>query len=371
MSTFSLRGLKIGILYGGRSGEHEVSLLSAASVLRHIPARPEDIVLIGIDQAGRWFLQGTRLVVAVRQGAPLSIDQSVEVIALPGKGLAIPSPTGEINELGIDIVFPVLHGTFGEDGTIQGFLEMIGLPYVGSGVLGSSLGMDKEKVKRVWQHAGLPIVPFTIISKEDHKPGGFEGVWKSASQQFGESLFVKPARCGSSVGINRADNADEFKAALTEAFRYDTKVLIEPAVDAREIEISVTGNGRPRAYVAGEITPTHEFYDYEAKYLDPDGAALIVPAELSPEQMTAVKDYACRAYATAEARGLARVDFFLDRKSGQFLLNEINTLPGFTHISMFPRMCQADGLSYENLITHLIELGLEEAASRNSLRFSR
>ncbi len=360
----------IAILYGGRSGEHEVSLLSAASVIRHIKADPDQLALIGISQEGLWQLQSSEKITAVRNGSALTIDPGDAVLGHPGKGLWVQNKSSLLH-LDISIVFPVLHGTFGEDGTIQGYLDILDLPYVGSGVLGSALGMDKAKVKMVWQQAKLPIVPFTILFKHEYRAGSEFLLWDQWAEQFGNTLFIKPARGGSSVGISKVGKVAELAKGLDLAFQFDTKVIIEPAIDAREIEVSVTGNDVPRAYTPGEIMPSHQFYDYDAKYVDPNGARLQIPAELDEEQQAMVRNLAVKAYIAAEAAGLSRVDFFLDRKTGNFILNEINTMPGFTTISMFPKMCEASGLSYSDLIDELLDLGHLGWNQRKHLRFSK
>lgn len=361
----------LAILYGGKSGEHEVSLRSAASVIRHAPWTDAQIILIGISPDGYWYLQDRDLVTKVRSGLDLTVTVGPEVLGLPSRGLFVVRD-GTPRKLELDIVFPLVHGTFGEDGTMQGYLEILDLPYVGSGVLGSSLGMDKEKVKHIWQDAGIPVVPFKVFRKSQYHEEEARIWYQELSRTFGSELFVKPSRGGSSVGISKASDLQGFLSALDLAFRFDTKVLVEPAVDAREIELSVMGNDQVTSFVPGEIIPKHhQFYDYEAKYLDPDGAAIVIPAPLSAAETAQVKTLAERAYTSCEARGLSRVDFFLDRKTGSFMINEINTLPGFTSISMFPMMCEAGGLPYGELIAKLCDLGMKEFNEKQQLRFSK
>ena len=349
--------MRIGLLYGGRSGEHEVSLRSAASVLSRLDPARYEVVRIGIDLQGIWHLQGE-----LREPAPavLSVEPGEPPVAVvPGRGLARGGQA-----LPLDVVFPVLHGSFGEDGTVQGLLELAGLPYVGAGVLGSALAMDKVLAKQVWRQAGLPVVDWLTL--RDRSPASLEG----AGRAFGFPLFVKPAAAGSSVGIHRVDGPEGLESAVADAFRFSTKVLIEPAVEARELECAVLGNGEPLAFPPGEVIPrNHAFYDYEAKYLDPDGAALVIPARVPEEVQAEIRRIAAAACRSLEVEGLARVDFFLDRRSGRLYLNEINTLPGFTSISMYPKMCEAAGIPYPRLLDRLIELALESHARRGSLLY--
>lgn len=368
---------KIVILYGGRSGEHEVSLVSAASIVRHLDASLFEPVLVGASKEGEWYLQeGSVAEKALgfadgeaepghgAAGAPLAIAKGRRVLAAPGRGLVVETPHG-LESLDCDLVFPVLHGSFGEDGTVQGLLEIADLPYVGALVLGSSLGMDKEKAKRLWQGAGLPVVPFLSVRPAALRD--LEALAREAGSRFGWPCFVKPCCGGSSVGASKVDSAEALGPALAAAFEWDEKALIEPFVSAREIECAVLGNEDPIAFPPGEVAPTHEFYDYEAKYLDPEGARLEVPARVSPEQADRVKSVAIAAFKACELAGMARVDFFIDKRTGEVLLNEVNSIPGFTRISMYPRMCEAGGLSYSALITRLAELALERHASRAGL----
>lgn len=369
--------MNIVLVYGGKSGEHEVSLLSCASVIRHIPMEGNRISLIGIDHDGRWYLQDSMVAETIRKNPDTALtidrDSARQVAIVPGGGCNGALRCGE-TVIPADVVFPVLHGTFGEDGTIQGLFEMAELPYVGGGVMASSVAMDKEKTKLVWQQEGLPVVPFLTVRAAEWISGEQttrKAVCDTVEKKFSWPVFVKPARAGSSVGACKADNRDILATCLDEAFRWDTKVLVEPFITAREIECSVTGNGRAKAYEPGEIAPSHEFYDYEAKYIDPDGALLIVPAPLSEEEKARVTRLACQAYEILDLDGFSRVDFFLDKKSGELFLNEINTLPGFTHISMFPRMCEAAGLAYPDLIMHLLDLARERFVHSRQLRTAR
>ncbi|MFP4179612.1 MAG: D-alanine--D-alanine ligase family protein [Spirochaetaceae bacterium] len=366
---------RIGILFGGKSGEHEVSLVSAASVMKHLAPAKFVPVMIGIDRNGRWYLQEEPRVNTGTHAMILQNNPNNRVYAMPGDGLYC---RGE--SLKLDVVFPVLHGTNGEDGTIQGFLEIAHLPYVGAGVLGSSLSMDKAAVKRIWRQAGLKVVPFILARREklvlDDKTedralesGAFDTLRRRVEEAFSYPLFVKPSRAGSSVGVARAENKEELAEALKDAFRFDTKVLIEPEIRGREIECSVIGNEKPEAFVPGEIVPSHQFYDYKAKYIDPDGAELLVPAPLDNAQQEMVKKTSILAYRAAEAEGMARVDCFIERESGEIYLNEINTIPGFTGISMFSKLCEASGLSYPLMLERIIDLAHRRYRRQESLSY--
>jgi D-alanine-D-alanine ligase len=364
---------RVAILYGGKSGEHEVSLMSAASIVRHLDPAAFECLLIGIDKSGAWLLQSPDAVAAARAGTgPLEIGAGPRVLALPGSGLVAEGTAG-LETIACDVVFPVLHGTFGEDGTIQGLLEVAGLAYVGAPVLGSALGMDKEKAKELWLRAGLPVVPYVTVRPRDlaSHPDPETVLARKIGARVGWPCFVKPARGGSSVGAGKATDASTLIAALRAAFEWDDKALVEPFLSAREIECSVLGNDEPIAFPPGEILPTHEFYDYEAKYIDPNGAHFALPALLDSAQDERLRALAVAAFSTCEMAGMARVDFFVDKRTGEILLNEINTIPGFTSISMYPKMCESGGLSYSALLTRLVELALERSAARAAIRYSR
>lgn len=358
--------LHIGLVYGGRSGEHEVSLRSAASVYKHLDPSKYVVVPIGITKKGEWYCQeksgwdGLEVL-------PLVENTDMAVSMVPGKGFFRGG-----NKLKLDVVFPVLHGTFGEDGTFQGLMEMMDIPYIGANVIGSAVGMDKERTKQIWEHAGLPVVPFTSLLYGDYKDEGFNftAFVDEIIDHYGFPLFIKPCEAGSSVGIKRVTEKSALKDAIEYAFRFDTKILIEPGIDAREIECSVLGNEKPETFVPGEIAATHEFYDYEAKYTDPDGAKLLIPAPLEKEQYDLVRELAVKAYKALGIEGLSRVDFFLDRKSGKIMLNEINTMPGFTSVSMYSMMCEAGGLKYNALIDRLVAFALKRSETRKRLQFS-
>lgn len=336
------------LIYGGPGGEAEVSRVSALGIYRNLDTRRWHVVPVGITPDGSWYLQSPPEAGADRM--PLAADPDRQVWVVPGGGLRLPDRPLERGR-----IFPIVHGSFGEDGRLQGLLEWAGWPYVGTRTTGSALGMDKDLVKRVWLQAGLPVVDWHLVRQSD--PASVQSaVMEDAVASWGWPLFVKPANSGSSVGVRKVQTPEEFEAALLAAFRIDAKVLVEPALTVREIECSVLETGASiQAFPPGEIVPTHEFYDYEAKYLDPEGARLVIPADLSHAQSVAVRDLAVRAFRLAEARGFARVDFFLDTLSGALYLNEINTLPGFTPISMFPRMVEAGGIPYPKLLDLLLE----------------
>lgn len=376
--------MNIAILFGGKSGEHEVSLISASSVVRNIDSKKFKIVPIGISKNGVWFLQSDEELERVRSDEKNSFDiieyEKNLVSVIPGRGKNSFCVGGK--PLEIDAVFPCVHGTNCEDGILQGLLEAANIPYVGCSVAASALTMDKERTKQVWQKAGLPVVPYVCVRRADLNDGAaFKKIIDGAISQFGFPLFVKPCNAGSSVGAAKATNAQELSAALDNAFLWDNKVLVEKSIDAREIECSVTGNatiqneeslcGKVAAYIPGEILPNHDFYDYDAKYTDPDGAVLKIPAMLENAQIEKVRSLAQEAYKILDCSGLSRVDFFIDKNSGELFLNEINTIPGFTSISMFSKMCEAGGLNYGQLITLLIEEALEVFEQKKTLLTSR
>jgi D-alanine-D-alanine ligase len=356
---------KICFLYGGKSREHEVSLRSAASVISRIDRTKFDPICVAINQHGCWYLQDVYEGGTVPGGTvPLAEDAKRVVSAIPGRGLF--SKEGKID---VDFVFPILHGSFGEDGTVQGLLELLDLPFAGADTLGSALGMNKEKMKRVWTEHGLPVVPFEIITKDAFSQNELEKVFSSIKVRFGDKVFVKPVSLGSSVGVSKVESIEGFIESLETVFTMDMAAMVEPAMNAREIECSVVGNVRPKSYPPGEIIPSHEFYSYDAKYIDEDGAALIIPAKFSSEKEAEIREIAVNAFLAGGITGYARVDFFVERKSERVFLNEINTIPGFTNISMFPKMCEAAGMSFTELITEIIELGYERYEKRKGLSF--
>ena len=393
--------LRVGILFGGRSGEHEVSLLSAASVLNAIDKEKYDVVPIGITKDGRWLtaehaenlLQGKLMLEPrnLRAGDP-EMTASAAVLARGEAVVVPPEPVHRQSGLvpfqtdagmmrrasdraiNVDVIFPVLHGTFGEDGTIQGLLELADIPYVGAGVLGSAAGMDKDIMKSLFIAAGIPIVKHVTILRSAWEKDP-KKVQKLMESKLTYPVFVKPANLGSSVGISKAHNRKELGPAIEEAARFDRKIVIEQGVGgkkekAREIECSVLGNDEPTASVPGEIVPGKEFYDYTAKYVD-EGSQLIIPAKLTKAETKRVQDLAVAAFRAVDCSGLARVDFLMDPKTRKIFLNEINTMPGFTAISMYPKLWAASGLEYADLIDRLIQLGMERHEDKKKNQYSR
>jgi len=397
--------LRVGILFGGRSGEHEVSLLSAASVLNAIDKTKYEVVPIGITKDGRWLTtehserllkgdagEGARATQAtqLRAGDPeatpgaavLATGESVVVPPEPARhdaGLAPFQTDANLRRasdraINVDVIFPVLHGTFGEDGTIQGLLELADIAYVGAGVLGSSAGMDKDITKSLFRAAGLPIVRHVTVLR-----GQFEReskkVQKLVESKLKYPVFVKPANLGSSVGISKAHEPNELGPAIVEAAKFDRKIVIEESVGgkrnrAREIECAVLGNDDPKASIAGEIVPCREFYDYDAKYLV-EGSEAVIPAKITKKEMKTVQKLAIAAFQAVDCTGLARVDFLMDPKSRKIFVNEINTMPGFTAISMYPKMWVASGVTYPELIDRLIQLGIERHEDKKRNQYSR
>lgn len=376
--------MNLAVLFGGKSSEHEVSLVSASSVARNLDSSKYKIIPIGIAKSGKWYLQSDEELARVQNDANASFkieeDSSKIVNIIPGGAKDAFLAAGK--SLEVDAVFAVVHGTFCEDGVLQGLLEAAEVPYVGCGVMSSGITMDKEKTKILWRDSGLPIVPYYCFTRTDINDNKrYDALVEKVIADFGFPLFVKPCNAGSSVGASKAANARELSMALGEAFMWDNKVLVEKAIEAREIECSVTGNATVqnpdhdysvvKAYTPGEILPTHEFYDYDAKYKDPDGAALKIPADIDETTTKIIKELAVKAYSVLDCSGLSRVDFFIDKKSGAIYLNEINTIPGFTSISMFPKMCEAAGLRYKDLINLLIDEALERFEARKKLLTSR
>ena len=361
--------LRVGILFGGRSAEHEVSLQSAKNIIDAIDTNKYEVVLIGIDKNGGWHLdEGSRFLLRTTESELPQLPASGENLALvPGKQeeqLVLLS--GQQTPGSLDVVFPILHGPFGEDGTVQGLLKLANIPFVGAGVLGSAVGMDKDVMKRLLRDADIPIARFIVLNKYSATEVDFD----DARDQLGLPLFIKPANLGSSVGINKVRDREEFDRAVRDAFKYDNKVLIEECIDGREIECSVLGNAQPVASVLGEILPRHEFYSYEAKYLDENGAVLEIPAKVAPEISERIRQTAIKTFSTLCCEGMARVDFFL-RNGEEIIVNEINTIPGFTRISMYPKLWEASGLPYGELIDKLIELAIERFEREKRLKTDR
>ncbi len=359
--------LRIGLLYGGRSVEHDVSIASAISILGALDRERYDISLIGVDPQGSWHIAGpdTDLVRALTEPRVfLPATPGATELRLDRVASSDSETLGELARL--DVIFPIIHGRGGEDGALQGLLELADVPYVGSGVLSSAVQMDKDFAKRLLSSAGLPVTPWLTFSACELQEIGFPSVATRIATELGLPVFVKPANSGSSIGISRAETAAELTAALADALRYDRKVLVEVAIDAREIEVAVLGNDHPEASIPGEIRATKAFYDYDAKYRD-DATELIIPADLDLEKTNAIRETAVAAYLALDAEGLARVDFLLDRESGAFYVNELNSLPGFTDTSMYPKLWKATGLSYPKLLDRLIELALKRHAERSKL----
>jgi len=357
--------LRVGVVFGGRSGEHEVSLASAASVIRALDPEKYEAVPIGITKDGRW-LAGT----SAQKMLPevLRTGQHVTMSADPNMAGLVPLDGAAGGAPRVDVVFPVLHGTYGEDGTVQGLLDLAGLPYVGSGVIGSAVGMDKDMQKRLFLQAKLPVGEFSAIPRSEWEHAR-EKTLSAVRKKFRFPLFVKPATLGSSVGMTKVHNRAELPAALELAAEFAQKILVERAIRGREIEVAILGNENPKAALPGEIIPHREYYDYEAKYLE-QGTNLQIPAKLTQAQVRRFQEFSVRAFRCLECRGMARVDFFLEKPSGKILLNEVNTIPGFTSISMYPKMWEASGLSYRDLITKLIELALAEHADKMRTKYS-
>jgi D-alanine-D-alanine ligase len=357
--------LRVGVLFGGRSGEHEVSLISAASVIGALDPSKYEAVPIGITKDGRW-LAGTAahkmLPEVLRTGEQVMLSADPNVAALVHVGDSRP------DALHVDVVFPVLHGTYGEDGTVQGLLDLAGLPYVGSGVLGSAVGMDKDMQKRLFLQAKLPVGEFIAITRAEWEKSRGK-VLSAIRKKFKFPVFVKPATLGSSVGMTKAHDAKELAAAIDLAAEFGQKILVEREIRGREIELSVLGNEDPKASIPGEIVPHREFYDYAAKYLE-EGTRLLIPAKLNKAQVKKFQEYAVRAFRTLECLGMARVDFFLENRTGKILLNEINTIPGFTSISMYPKLWEASGLSYRDLLDRLIELALAQHREKQRTKYT-
>jgi D-alanine-D-alanine ligase len=351
--------LRVGVIYGGKSGEHEVSVASAASIFKHLDSRQYDPVPIHIDKAGRWQLAGA---------APTAISAGDVSRQAQTAALAPLDPSAAVTS-GIDVVFPVLHGPYGEDGTVQGLLELANVPYVGAGVLGSAVGMDKHVMKTLFQARGLPVAPWILVMKRDWQADA-AAIAGRVEATLGYPVFVKPANLGSSVGVSKARTGTELGAAMALALQFDRKIVVEAAVpQAREIEVAVLGNDEPEASIPGEIVPSGEFYDYAAKYLD-DSSETLIPAPLAAAEAAEFRRLALDAFAAVDGAGMARVDFLMSRTSGHIVVNEVNTIPGFTTISMYPKMWEASGLPYPALLDRLIQLALERHAEKQQLKTS-
>jgi D-alanine-D-alanine ligase len=358
----------VGILFGGKSAEHEVSLQSAKNVYEAIDREKFEPVLVGIDKSGRWLINdASRFLLNSDNPALISLNTEGKPAALQPEThglLSVENAGSRFAPVPLDVVFPILHGPFGEDGTIQGFLKLADIPFVGPGVLGSAVGMDKDAMKRLLRDAGIPIGKFLTLKSHEQIPSFAE-----VGAALGKPFFIKPANMGSSVGISKIREEGEYAAAIKDAFQYDTKIVIEEYIRGREIECAVLGNEKPAASVPGEIIPSHDFYSYDAKYLDENGASLEIPAKLDDETKKHIQDLAVKVFQILCCEGLSRVDFFL-KENGEIIVNEINTMPGFTRISMFPKLWEASGVSYTELITRLIELAISRFEKERGLRTS-
>jgi D-alanine-D-alanine ligase len=355
--------LRVGVIYGGRSGEHEVSIASAASIFKHLDPAKYEAVPIKIGKDGRWALSGD---------VPKALSAAEVHRQAESSALQPIEPTAALSTSRIDVVFPVLHGPYGEDGTVQGLLELANVPYVGAGVLGSAVGMDKAVMKTLFAAHGLPIVPhITVMRREWQANAG--GMTSRVAGELRYPVFVKPANLGSSVGISKAKSDESFREAMELALRFDKKIVVEAGVaNAREIECAVLGNDEPEASVPGEIIVTHRdgFYSYTAKYIDADGATTRIPADLPGALVHKVQRLSVEAFRALELSGMARVDFFVDGQTNALFLNEVNTIPGFTSISMYPQMWEASGLPYPALLEKLLTLALERHAEKQQLHTS-
>lgn len=362
----AVKKLRLGIIYGGKSGEHDVSRCSAASVAG-VASRTYDVICIGITKDGRWFVQdGVHCENHPAFGQVLSLKHKgkwhIDVSAADDALHLVDAKTGK--EVIADVVFPLVHGTYGEDGTLQGLLDMVGVPYIGPGVLGSAVGMDKDIAKRIIMHYDSSvIVPFKAITREAAgNPEGMKRTIKAIAAML--PVFIKPANAGSSVGVTKVTRMEQIEKALKAAFTYDSKIIAEKAVDCHEYEVSVMGNENPAASAVGQVIPAHEYYSYEAKYVDKDGAQLIIPAPIPEKLASQLKETACSIYTMLECRGMARVDFFVDKHDNTIYFNEVNTLPGFTSISMYPKLWEHSGVSYYKLIDMLVNFAVKQHRSR-------
>lgn len=361
--------IRVGVVFGGKSAEHEVSLQSAKNIVDAIDKEKFDVILLGIDKQGEWHINDvSNYLINAENPALIALNRSSRNVALiPGQTQhqLIETDRASAPLSQIDVIFPIVHGTLGEDGSLQGLLRMANIPFVGSSVLGSAVSMDKDVTKRLLRDAGLLVAPFVTLTRANRQRHDFAGV----TAKLGLPLFVKPANQGSSVGVSKVRNAEEYQRAVELAFSYDHKVLVESAIVGREIECAVLGNDRPQASLCGEIVLHDEFYSYDTKYINEDGAAVAIPAPLSPETHERIRAVALQAFQALDCQGMARVDVFLTPQD-EVIVNEVNTLPGFTNISMYPKLWEASGIGYTALITRLLELALERHAQDNSLQSS-
>jgi D-alanine-D-alanine ligase len=360
------RKIRVGVLFGGKSAEHEISLLSARSIVEALDRNKYEVVLIGIDKNGEWHQQMEDEYLLNRDDPKkITLKESDEAVALVPKenGEQLVSLTTPSMQRAIDVVFPVLHGTYGEDGTVQGLLKLAGVPFVGASVLGSAIGMDKDVMKRLLRDAGIAVAKFLVCTEE------MEMSFESVKTTLGVPFFVKPANAGSSVGVSKVDSEEQFASAIALSFKYDHKIIIEECICGREIECSVLGNQYPIASLPGEVIPQHDYYSYEAKYLDEKGALFEIPVHLPHNVIEGIQMLAVQAYRTLCCEGMARVDFFL-KETGEIYVNEINTIPGFTKISMYPKLWEVSGLPFAELVDRLIALAIERFERENKLNFN-
>jgi D-alanine-D-alanine ligase len=356
--------IRVGLIFGGKSAEHEVSLQSARSIAEALDKEKYEIIPIGIDKKGRWyFLPRTNFLLNENDPKTISLNKLSDRVAVLQGEKQIVSVNKKTEKKAVDIAFPILHGPFGEDGTVQGLLKLADIPFVGAGVLGSAVGMDKDVMKRLLRDAGIPIAGFKVLFSCNRKEICFEETVKDLGLPF----FIKPANLGSSVGVSRVEDEAQFKKAIDTAFLYDNKIIIEECIQGREIECSVLGNENPQASVPGEVLPNDNFYSYEAKYIKEDGAILEIPAKLNEETTKRIQELAVETFRVLCCEGLARIDFFLAGGSNVYV-NEINTLPGFTKISMYPKLWEASGLSYSKLLDRLIDLAFERKQKEDRLK---
>lgn len=358
--------IRVGILFGGESAEHEISIMSAKNIIEAIDKDKYEVFPIGITKKGKWCIGKTAgsMLEAGNISSPDNISGSDMLALIPGESVSkIVSLADPGKTKGVDVIFPVLHGPMGEDGTVQGFLKLAGIPFVGSGVLGSSVGMDKDVMKRLFRDSGIPIGKFKAILS--HEKDGV--IFDDIAEELGLPLFIKPANMGSSVGVHKVSNRDEFDVALNDAFSFDRKVIVEEFIKGREIECAVLGNEKPIASVPGEIITQHDFYSYKAKYIDESGAVLSIPAALPEKIAEEIRTLAIRSFKSLCCEGLARVDSFL-KEDGTIIVNEVNTIPGFTSISMYPMLFKESGISYSELIDRLINLAMERHSKEKLLK---
>lgn len=365
--------LRVGVIFGGRSGEHEISLRSALSIMSAMDPERYQVVPIGIARSGHWYLYDDALRMlgeaVAHQGELCPADAQVSLLPQPDLNPLVSLAAGHTAARGgLDVVFPVLHGTYGEDGTVQGLLELAGIPYVGPGVLGSAVGMDKDVQKRLLRDAKVPVLPYGALTKADYSR--HPAIARRIADELGYPVFVKPNALGSSIGINKVKRPEDLAAAVDDAFQYDLKVLIEAACEGREFECSVLGNDDPQASLPGELVVEHghDFYNYDSKYLDPDGASFKIPADLPSAVSDRIRSISIAAFKALSLRGMTRVDFLSSHDLKRIYVNEVNTIPGFTAISMYPKLWEVSGLPLPRLIDRLIELALEEHRERATLK---